>query len=166
MCTVYCIQLALVHFIISANSFRVHCFCKPLCTHALSFFTLVSLTHTPIDTPCVLHLALCQLVNALLYVYNCKRFYGHFQRWCFIAKCFLCNCQISIVSFFAGTPPQLQSFIANFSGSRVLIRKKRNPRKFSALCIIGIRYCSDIIACLSSLTPPRWPTLYFLPLSC
>ena len=49
MCTVYCIQLALVHFIISANSFRVHCFCKLLCTHTLSLPW--SHTHTPIDTP-------------------------------------------------------------------------------------------------------------------
>ena len=57
-------QPIVLEYIASAN----HCvlilsLSLPLChTH----------TYTPIDTPCVLHLALCQLVNALLYLYTCN----------------------------------------------------------------------------------------------
>ena len=71
MCTVYCIELALMHFIISANSFRVHCFCEPLCTHTLSFFTLVSHTHTHTYryslrfTPCLLSVYQCPLIRTV-----------------------------------------------------------------------------------------------------
>ena len=78
------------------------------CTLALTFYTLPS----------------CQFINALLYINICNLYiYGDFQRWCFIEKCLTCNYQTSIASVFAGTPPQLQSFIAHSSGSRVLIRK-------------------------------------------
>ena len=78
------------------------------CTLALTFYTL----------------PFCQFINALLCIKNCNVYiYGDFQRWCYIEKCLTCNCQTSIASVCAETPPQLQSFIAHSSGSCLLIRK-------------------------------------------
>ena len=81
----------------------------------------------------------------------------------------LYNCNVSIViCHWAASlrsvsrayvkPPQHIPVVA------VCLSGKTNPQKFSAFCIIGIGYWSDIV-CLSSLNLPSWPTLNFLPLS-
>ena len=74
-------------------------------------------------------------------------------------------CQTSIVSSFSSCPHQLQSFIAHSSGSHVLIMNNGAQENSVHYVSLGLGIDNTIIGCLSSLTPPWWPTLYFLPLS-
>ena len=61
-----------------------------------------------------------------------------------------CVCRLPLVELLLSSN---HSFIA-IPVVAVCLSGKRNPRKFSALCIIGFGYWSDIIVCLSNPSPP------------